>query len=315
AIRAGAYLDADGKRIENAVLIISKGRIEDIGSELSIPTGVDVLDRSDAVLGPGLVDAHVAMGAMGRTREAANAVEPNADAAAMFNPNHEDFARAVQSGVTTVVLAPSEQQFVGGVTAVVKTGGAIAHRRLGAGPLKLSLTSSAFTLSRTPTSLEGAFAELRSMIAAAKDNTKDDSAFATWARGESAAYVEVNDDAGLTALAEFAREQGVRCVIVHGNLAAERLDASKRFGDGFILGTYEFSDPRRYTRTPAILAEAGLPVALTSNAPRFSTDWLRIGAAIAMRQGLSRSDALKSVTSTPATIAGVSKRVGALSRG
>lgn len=315
AIRAGAYLDADGKRVDNAVLIINKGTIEEIGSELSIPPGVFVLDRSNAVLGPGLVDPHVSMGAMGRTAESADSVEPNANAAALFNPHHPDFEKALRAGVTTVVLAPSETHLVGGVTAVVKTGGAIESRMLGAGPLKLSLSQSAFNLSRTPTSLQGGLAELRSMIAKAKDNRADESAFAKWARGDSFALVELSDAAGLTALAEFAREQGVKCVPLHANLAVERLDAAKRLGQPVILGTYEFSDPRRYTRAPAMLAEAGVPIALTSNAPQYAADWLRIGAAIGMRQGLSRADALKSVTTTTATIAGVGNRVGALTKG
>ncbi|MCB9854919.1 MAG: amidohydrolase family protein [Phycisphaerales bacterium] len=315
AIRAGAYLDAEGKRVDNAVLIINKGKIEDIGSDLSIPTGVTVLDRSHAVLGPGLVDPHVSLGAMGRTAEAADAVERDADAAALFNPNHADFEKALRAGVTTVVLAPSETHLVGGVTAVVKTGGDNAGRMLGAGPMKLSLAQTAFNMSRTPTSLQGGLAELRSMIAEAKDNRADDSAFAKWARGESAALVELSDAAGLTALAEFAKEQGVKCITLHGNLAAERLDAVTRLGQPVVLGTYEFSDPRRYTRAPAMLMDAGVPVALTSNAPQYAADWLRIGAVIEMQQGMSRTDALKSVTTTPATIAGVADRVGALAKG
>lgn len=315
AIRAAAYLDADGQRVENAVLIINKGKILDIGSDLSIPSGMFVLDRSDAMLGPGLVDAHVSMGAMGRDRESAQAMEPGASAANLFNPGHSDFERALRAGVTTVVLAPSETHLIGGVTAVVKTGGDEKKRMLGAGPIKLSLTTNAFDMSRTPTSLQGAFAELRAMIAKAKSNADDGSAFAEWARGNAAALVEVNDAAGLSSLALFAREQGVRCMAVHANLAAERLDDVKRLGEPVILGTYEFSDPRRYTRAPAMLADAGVSIALTSNAPRYAADWLRLGTAIAMRQGLSRAAALKSVTTTPAEIAGVSDRVGSLAKG
>lgn len=315
AIRAKAYLAADGSLIEDAVIIVNKGKIEDIGSNLSIPSGAFELDRSDAVIGPGLVDPHVSMGAFGRTLERANAAEPNADAANLFNPGHPDFAAAMRAGVTTVVLAPSETHVIGGVTAVVKTGGDAAKRRLGPGPVKLSLTSSAFSMRRTPTNLQGALADIRQRISAARENADDQSAFAKWARAEAPALVELSDAPGISALAEFSKEQGVRCIALHGNQAAERMDAAKRLGAPFILGTYEFSDPRRYTRGPAMLAEAGVSVALTSNAPRYAPDWLRIGAAIAMREGLSRTDALNSVTTTAAEIAGVSDRVGALAKG
>lgn len=315
AIRAGAYLDAHGQRVDNAVLIVNKGKIEDVGAGLSLPSGMFVLDRKDAVLGPGLVDPHVTMGSMGRTRETANAIEPDQNAAEMFNPEHPDFTSAIRAGVTTVVLAPSDSHLVGGVTAVVKTGGDVSKRMLGPGPIKLSLTPEAFNLARTPTSLEGGLAALRSMIAAARKDRDDGSAFATWARGDAPALVAVNDAPGISMLKDFAREQGVRCIALNANYAAERLDDSKELGEPFILGTYEFSDPRRFTRTPAILAEAGIPIALTSNAPRYAPTWLREGTAIAMRQGLSRADALRSIATTPAAIAGYGKRIGALSKG
>jgi len=183
------------------------------------------------------------------------------------------------------------------------------------GPLKISLTREAFNLSRTPTSLQGGLAELRKMIAAAKDDASDKSAFAKWARGETPALVEVDDAAGLTTLALFAQEQGVRCVALHANDAAERLDAVQMLDSPVILGTYEFSDPRRYTRAPGLLGKADVPVALTSNAPRYAPDWLRIGAAIEMRQGASRQQAMRSISKTPAEIAGVADRVGSIAEG
>jgi len=316
AVRAGGYLNADGELIRDVTLVVSGGKIEAIGKDITPPAGCVVLERTDAILGPGFIDPHVSLGTLGLTAEAANAIETEADAADLFNRHHHDFDRAVRAGFTTVILAPSSTHLVGGSTAVVKTAGDDPGCRLiGHGPLKLSLRSEAFSTRRTPTSLQGGLSDLRQRLADARKNGHDKSAFARWARGETVAIVDVDTVAALGSLARFATEESVRCIGLHANLAAERMDAAKSLGEALILGTYEFSDPLRYTRLPGLLKAEGVPFALTSNAPRYGPELLRVGAAIAMKQGLSVEDALAALTTTPAEIAGVSRRVGSLEVG
>ena len=318
AVRAGGFLDAGGTLVKDATLLVEDGKIAAIGQDVTLPDGCVVLERSDAVLCPGFIDVHVVLGTMQNTGEAAHAIESEADAADLFNRFHHDFERAARAGITTVVIAPASSHLVGGSTAVVKTAGKDPQGRiLGPGPLKLSLTSAAFTLNRPPTSLQGGLDDLRRMIAAARENRKDDSAFARWARGEAAAMVDVADTDGslLGALARFADREKLDCFALHANFAAERLDDAKSLRGPMVLGTYEFHDPLRFTRTPAILRENKIAIALTSNAPQYAPELLRVGAAIAMRQGLSRADAFRALTETPAKIAGVSDRVGTLAVG
>ncbi len=316
AVRAAGYLDAEGKLIADVTLLVNDGKIKAIGENVKPPSGCIVLDRPAAILGPGLIDPHVSLGTLGLTAEAANAIETEADAADLFNRHHHDFDRAVRAGITTVILAPSSTHLVGGSTAVVKTAGDVAGRRLlGSGPIKLSLRGEAYSTRRTPTSLQGGLSDLRARIVEAKKSRRDKSPFARWARGETAAIVDVDTDAALSALSRFAEETSVRCVGLHANLAAERMSAAKSLGQCLILGTYGFSDPLRYTRLPGLLKAEGVPFALTSNAPRHGPELLRVGAAIAMKQGLPPADALAAMTTTPAQIAGVSRRVGSLEPG
>lgn len=316
-IRTRGYLNEKGEVINNVTLVVENGKITKIGRRARPPEGSITLDRSKSYIGPGLVDVHVTLGSMGRIGEAANVSEPNADALSLFNPNHPDFERAVQAGITTVLLTPSATNLIGGTTAVVKTGGSdFSARRLGAGPLKLSFASQVFLDgSRTPTSLQGALNYLRKKIAAARENRGDSSPFARWARGETEAFVEVDSTATLSALARFARDESVKCFPLLANLAAERLDDAKSFGNPIVLGTYEFLDPLRYTRTPALLEQAGVEIILTSQAPRYAPELLRVGAAIGMRNGLSRQAALAAMTSVPARIAGVADRLGSIEVG
>lgn len=315
AIKAGGYLKPDGSLQADITLLVRDGKIAAIGSDVDVPNGVAVVDWSEQMIGPGLVDVHTTLGTNGRNFERATSILSDAAAKNLFDPHHQDFKDAVAAGITTVLIAPASTHFVGGCTVVVKTGGDVEKRMLAEGPLKLSLTQAAFNMQRTPTSLTGGLLELRKMIATAKGDKRDESAFARWARGEMHALVEVGTPEGISTLSRFAEEQGLKCVTLYGNQAAERLDDAKALGQPFVLGTYEFSDPRRYSRVPGVLAGHDIPFALTSSAPRYLPTLLRVGAAMAMKQGAPRSAVAASLTSVPAEIAGVASRIGTLEAG
>lgn len=316
AIRAAGYVDGHEATLKDVTLLVEEGRIAAIGRDVELPDGCLVLDRPAALLCPGFVDVHVSLGAMQETGEAANAIEEGADAADLFNRFHHDFDRAARAGVTTVVIAPSSAHLVGGSTVVVKTAGDdTAQRILGRGPLKLSLTAEAFTLDRPPTSLQGGLEILRRMIAEARENRRDDSAFAQWARGRTWALVDIDSAEGLSDLARFARSQGVECVALHAKYAAERMEELRSLDQPAVLGPYGFGDTLRFTRAPRLLKKTGVAFALTSEAPINGPEMLRVGAAIAIRQGLGGQEALVALTMTPARIAGVEARVGSLAPG
>ncbi len=59
AIRAGSLVDPEsGTVARNQVILIEGGRFTAIGPGLTVPTGAEVIDLSDQVVVPGLVDAH-----------------------------------------------------------------------------------------------------------------------------------------------------------------------------------------------------------------------------------------------------------------
>ena len=64
-----------------------------------------------------------------------------------------------------------------------------------------------------------------------------------------------------------------------------------------------------------ILADAGVPVAICSDHPVLPSKYLRLYAGLAVAEGMSEADALRSITLTPAEIMGVADRVGSLSPG
>ena len=59
AIQAGAMLDVvSGELTPNVVVVVRNGRIESIGPNVSIPSEARVIDLSEYVILPGLIDAH-----------------------------------------------------------------------------------------------------------------------------------------------------------------------------------------------------------------------------------------------------------------
>src|SRR5580704_8723983 len=59
AIRAGKFIDVQsGQTLANQIILVRGAKIEAVGSDLTIPDGVTVVDLSKMTVLPGLVDCH-----------------------------------------------------------------------------------------------------------------------------------------------------------------------------------------------------------------------------------------------------------------
>src|SRR5690242_9486902 len=59
AIRAGRLLDPDaGRVLTNQIIVVEGNRIRDVGPNVAVPAGAQVIDLSGMTVMPGLVDAH-----------------------------------------------------------------------------------------------------------------------------------------------------------------------------------------------------------------------------------------------------------------
>lgn len=104
--------------ISNCLILIENGRISAVGSNIEVPSFVDVIDLPDAVAMPGLVAADSSIAGRNASEDS---VGPRYRAVDAFNP-FADYSRVLAGGVTTAYLNPGRHRLMSGRGAVVKLG-------------------------------------------------------------------------------------------------------------------------------------------------------------------------------------------------
>ncbi|HET6202386.1 MAG TPA: amidohydrolase family protein [Planctomycetota bacterium] len=312
---AGTVWTGTGPARAKAVVLFEGGRIERI-EERAPPVG-DAGYRSwpEGFVTPGLVDAHAHLGARADLVEDTFAVTPDARAIDVFEPTHRDFARAARAGITTALLAPLDENLVGGLAALVKTAGAADRRVLRPEALlKVSFGAAARRADREPTSQQGAAALLRREIRRARE-AGGSGALPRCARGELAALAHAGTAEEIFAAGRFAPEFGLKFNLVHAPLAGEMSAFLKERGIGVVCGPYDASTPLRWLRSPAALEGAGVPIAFCTDGPERDPEALRLTAALAVRAGLDPDRALRALTVGAASLLGATDRIGSIEPG
>ena len=132
AIRVGRAETVSKGVIEHAVILVEGGKIVTIGEDLPVARGIPILDRPEWTVVPGLVNAYSRLGLDGDGSD-----ENNADVRASqeLYPAHEDYAKVVEYGVTTLGLYPPGNGI---------PGQAVAVRPIGASPAGTILADPAY---------------------------------------------------------------------------------------------------------------------------------------------------------------------------
>ena len=109
--------------LNNAVVVVSKGKIEAIGPAKStpVPAGYDVIDIGSRWLMPGLVDLHCHIAGTFDINDTVYLTNPGVRAYTSVRPQNSALHRAVAGGVTTVLYIPGSGSNVGGQGVLLKT--------------------------------------------------------------------------------------------------------------------------------------------------------------------------------------------------
>jgi imidazolonepropionase-like amidohydrolase len=344
AIKAETVYTVSGAPIRNGVVLIKKGKIEDVGAGLAIPAGYKVYEAS--VVTPGFVDARSLVGISGAMNiptdqdqlEKSNPIQPDLRAIDAYNPE-ESLVKVVRDyGVTTMHTGHGIGALVSGQTMIVKTkpGTVETVTILPLCMLAMTLGPSVESNYTSPGTAAKQVAMIRTELLKAqtyqkkqgdKDSTKRPATdlkmdvLVKLLNGEIKAMITANSSIDIMSAIRLAREFNLKLVL-DGAAEAYRLIPEIKAAKAEIVLHATMArnggDMVNMNReSAAILTTAGLPVSIESGFEAYvpKTRVLLFEAGQAMVHGLSFDDALKTITLNPAKLLGVEKRVGSIQKG
>lgn len=343
-IHAKTLVVGDGTTLEDALVVVADGKIVSVGKGADANPDLP-LTRVDGVLTAGIVAGQTRSGATNEAYDEARTMLPAARIAHAFDPDHSDFRRALESGITSLVLAPSAENVVGGLTAVVKShGGAVVsdQAQLAVSFSQVALTRGAPTFSfffgsaegastaplsadggpentsgsqngaRTPTSYSGMVRALGELFAGASEGP-----VAAAKSGGMPVLLEAWDRNEIQRALAFAKQHGLKGALRGAPLAGQPgiLEAIHASGLGVVVGPFEAGHRRRALEGVARLQKAGVPLAFALDAPAAHPEHVRMSAVLAVQAGADVGATWNALTSTSAQLAGVADRVGLVAPG
>lgn len=350
AIVGGYVVPIDGDPIENATVVVTDGKITAVGTKVRVAKGAQVVDAAGKWVLPGFIDAHAHLGVYeegdGWAGDDVNEMtDPNGArlrALDAINPSDVGFCDALAGGVTACVIKPGSGNPIGGQTVAIKTWGRIVDEMVIKSPvsIKSALGENPKRVygdqHKLPSTRLGVAAVIRDALTKAQDyRAKRDFAAKKKEPFERDPSMEVlvrvlsgelpwcqhthrADD--ISTAIRLADEFGYRLVVNHATEAYLLADVLAERQIPCIVGPLFHTRSKvevrnRSLATAGKLANAGVTVALTTDHPVVAIDFLVHQATFAVREGMSRVDALRSITINPASILGFPDRVGSLTKG
>jgi imidazolonepropionase-like amidohydrolase len=350
AIVGGYVVPIEGPPLPNGTVLIDNGVITAVGTGLEPGLDVEVIDASGKWVLPGFIDAHAHLGVWEEGEGWAGAdvnemTDPNGArlrALDAINPADVGFSDALAGGVTSCVVKPGSGNPIGGQTVAIKTWGRMVDEMVIKSPasVKSALGENPKRVygdkDKLPSTRLGVAAVIRDELTKAQDyQAARDAALAKnepfernpssevlvrVLRGELPWCQHTHRADDIATAIRLADEFGYRLVINHATEAYLLADVIAERGIPCIVGPLFHTRSKvevrnRNLATAGKLANAGVLVALTTDHPVVAIDFLVHQASFAVREGMSREDALRSITINPASILGFADRVGSLTAG
>lgn len=327
-LKAGRVHTVSGKTFEPGQILIEDGKIVAVAKSIKDAGDATVLDHSDSVVMPGLVNAYSQLGVVGNSSEFTREVTPGFVLRGGVDWRSRDFQVARESGCTTVHLAPGTENVVAGMSMIVKTAGDAPQQRTLVENHGMFFTVASDPASRNssrrrpdsiyvrqPTNRMGVVWVLRSTLARALDKRDEaEPELLEALSGKRPIYAVSRTSYDLTTLLTLSDEFNFKSVAIGGQEGFKLKEKLAERKVPVILGPMssrtdggpERSDPA--WNNAGVLHEAGVTIALSGN------DLLE-QARFAVRFGLPEDVALAAITATPAKLLGVDKRVGSIAKG
>ena len=332
-------------------VLLDGGKIVALGEHIDAP-GAEVFDASGLLVTPGFIDAHTHIGLDEEAmrwegadyNEMSDPVTPDMRGIDGINPMDEAFESAVQAGATAAMTGPGSANVIGGTFVAIKLRGTDVSDMILKDPAAMKAAFGENPKGcygqqgrKKPVTRMGVAALLRDELwkarryqeeirAAEKDGGEKRpfdpalEALLPVIRGEIPLKCHAHRADDILTVIRIAQELDIRVTLDHcteGHLIIPQL---QRAGWPVLVGPSlghksKIELKNKSWETPGILARAGCRVSIITDSPVTIQSHLRLCAALAIKSGMDRFDALKAITINPANHIGVQDRVGSLEPG
>ncbi len=344
AFTGATIMPISGEPIENGTLLIDGKTIKAVGAKVRIPRDAETIDVSGKVILPGLVDTHSHVGeTSGADRSAP--LQPEARVLDSINVRNSGFKRALAGGITTINLMSGSGHLMSGQTIYVKLREgnsieAIAYKRDDGevdGGMKMANGTNSIRSTPFPGTRAKSAALARQLYIDAQEYQKKieladgdpkkmperslaKEALLEVLDGKRIVHFHTHRHDDILTVLRLQEEFGFRVVLHHVSEAhrvANEIAAANVPVSLIMLDSPGGKLEAQYVdgRSAPILEQAGAKVALhTDDWITESRHFLR-SAGLAVRAGMSRDEALRSMTINGAEILDLDDRVGTLEKG
>lgn len=350
-IKNGYIKTMAGNDIENGQILIEDGKIKAVGIDLEVPSDAEIIDAKGLLVTPGLVEGHCHIGmweeGIGFEGEDGNEdvepVTPQLRAIDAINPMDLAFQDALEGGVTTVVTGPGSANVIGGQFLAMKTYGNRVDKMVIKDPVAMKIAFGENPKRvydeqhKSPVTRMAIAALLRETLFEALQYKVDLEAsvedpdrvpdfdiklhsLLPVMKKEIPLKAHAHRADDIFTAIRIAKEFDLDITLDHcteGHLIVEELvEEGKPIFVGPTFGSRAKYELKNLSfETPKALVEAGLKVAIITDAGVIPIQYLSMCAGMAVKAGLKEEDAWKSITINPAEIIGIANRVGSIEVG
>lgn len=118
-IKSGTVLTITKGTLESTDLLVKEGKISQIGKNIPVPAGFNVIDATGMFVMPGIIDAHSHVG-IDAINEATSPVTAEVFTGDALNPFQVELYRALGGGVTTIHAMHGSANAIGGQCETIK---------------------------------------------------------------------------------------------------------------------------------------------------------------------------------------------------
>lgn len=340
AVKGETVWTMAGEPISNGVILVNNGKIEAIGpaSQVNIPAGYRVINAK--VVTPGLIDAHTVIGLNGYLNQPHDqmaldggaSIQPELRAIDAYNAEEKLVEWVRSFGVTTIHTGHQPSALISGQTMVAKTTGKNVDEAtvIPTAMIAVTLGNAANAgAGRSPGSRAKQAAMLRAELIKALENSKKkepatdlkSAILDRVIKREIPLLITAEAAVDIMTALRIAKEFNIRVVLdgaSDGHMLINEIKAS-----GFPVIVHPTmarpgGDRENLSmENAAKLKAAGIPVALQSGYEGYvpKTRVVLFEAAMAAANGMSRRDALATITIDAARILGIDGRVGSITVG